>query len=259
MHPLQQLAALILAATALISCQSQTESPEMIVLGQLVTMNPQQPQVGAVAISNDRFSFVGDQAAALALRGPDTRVIDLRDATAYPGFIDAHLHVAGIGAAQRSVDLTGARSFSELVDRVAARASTLRAGVVVQGRGWHQSKWLNPPAGHIEGFPTHHALSEAVPNHPVVLEHANGHSALLNQRAMEQLGINAATVAPEGGVIVMSDGQPTGLLHETAIDLAAPLQSYDLQTAEELVELAQQHLSGAGSLTQEKRGGHGSQ
>ena len=249
MPPLQHLAALILAATALSSCQSQTESPDTIVLGQLVTMDPQQPQVSAVAISNGRFSFVGERDAALALRGRDTRVIDLANATAYPGLIDAHVHVAGIGSAQRSVDLTGASSFSELINRVAARASTLRAGVVVQGRGWHQSKWLNPPAGHVEGFPTHHALSEAVPNHPVVLEHANGHSALLNQRAMEQLGIDADTTAPEGGVIVMLDGQPTGLLHETAIDLAAPLQTYDLQTAEELVELAQQHLLSEGITT----------
>ena len=249
MRALQMLAVLLLAATGLISCQSKTEPPEMLVLGQLVTMNPNQPQVSAVAISNGRFSFVGDQAAALALRGPNTRVIDLQDATAYPGLIDAHVHVAGIGAAQRSVDLTGARSFDEIIERVAARAGTLRADVVVQGRGWHQSKWLNPPTGHIEGFPTHHALSEAVPNHPVVLEHANGHSALLNQRAMEQLGIDANTVSPEGGVIVMSDGQPTGLLHETAIDLAAPLQTYDLQTAEELVELAQRHLLSEGITT----------
>ena len=249
MRPLQMLVTLVLAATILISCQSQAAPPETIVLGRMVTMDPQQPQVSAVAISSGRFSFVGEQAAALALRGPDTRVIDLEDATAYPGFIDAHLHVAGIGAAQRSVDLTGASSFSELIDRVAARASTLRPGVVLQGRGWHQSKWLKPPAGHIAGFPTHHALSEVVPDHPVVLEHANGHSVLLNQRAMEQVGIDANTIAPEGGVIVMSDGQPTGLLHETAIGLAAPLQTYDLQTAEELVELAQQHLLSEGITT----------
>ena len=249
MRPPHILAALLLAATVLTSCQPQTESPEMIVLGRLVTMDPQQPQVSAVAISNGRFSFVGERDAALALRGPDTRVIDLQDATAYPGFIDAHVHVAGIGSAQRSVDLTGASSFSELIDRVAARASMLRAGVVVQGRGWHQSKWLAPPAGHKEGFPTHHALSAAVPNHPVVLEHANGHSALLNQCAMDQLGIDADTITPEGGVIVMSDGQPTGLLHETAIALATPLQTYDLQTAEEIVELAQQHLLSEGITT----------
>ena len=236
-------------ATLLMACQPAPTPPDVVILGDLYTMDPTQPQVDGVAVRDGRFIYVGDGSGALALRDSNTRVIDLQDATAYPGLIDAHVHVAGIGSAQRSVDLTGASSFSELIDRVAARASTLRAGVVVKGRGWHQSKWLNPPSGHVEGFPTHHALSEAVPNHPVVLEHANGHSVLLNQRAMEQLDIDANTIAPEGGVIVMLDGQPTGLLHETAIDLAAPLQTYDLQTAEELVELAQQYLLSEGITT----------
>jgi predicted amidohydrolase YtcJ len=239
----------IITALLLLACQPLGPPPDVIVLGDLHTMNPARPRVSGVAVHDGRFSFVGDKAEALALRGPDTRVIELSDAAAYPGFIDAHLHVAGIGSAQRSVDLTGARSFSELIDRVAARARTLRAGILVRGRGWHQSKWLNPPAGHIDGFPTHHALSQAIPNHPVVLEHANGHSALLNQRAMEQLGIDVDTIAPEGGVIVVSGGQPTGLLHETAVDLVAPLQTYDLLTAEELVELAQRHLLSEGITT----------
>ena len=49
------------------------------------------------------------------------------------------------------------------------------------------------------------------------------------------------TRCPRGWLIVMPMGdEPTGLLHETAIQLAAPLQNYDQQTAEELVELAQQ-------------------
>ena len=236
-------------AALLLACEPAPAPPDVVILGDLYTMDPTQPLVGGVAVRDGRFIYVGDGRDALALRDSNTRVIDIRHATAYPGFIDAHLHIASIGSALRSVDLTGASSFSEVIDRVAARASTLRAGVVVQGRGWHQSKWLNPPAGHVEGFPTHHALSEVVPNHPVVLEHANGHSALVNQRAMEQLGIDANTIAPEGGVIVMADGQPTGLLHEAAINLAAPLQTYDLQTAEELVELAQQHLLSEGITT----------
>mgnify|MGYP002058629869 CR=1 FL=1 len=68
MHPLQLLAALLLAATALISCQSKTASPDTVVLGQLVTMDPRQPHVTAVAISDGRSSFVGERYAALALR-----------------------------------------------------------------------------------------------------------------------------------------------------------------------------------------------
>ena len=66
---------------------------------------------------------------------------------------------------------------------------------------------------------------------------------------MDQLGIQSDTVAPEGGLIVMRDDEPTGLLHETAIQLVAPLQNYDQQTAEELVALAQRHLLSEGITT----------
>lgn len=249
MHPQQQLVALVLAATALISCQSQTESPDTIVLGQLVTMNPQQPQVEAVAIKDGRFIFVGEEAAALALADSETTIIDLQDAAGYPGFIDAHLHVAGIGSALQSVNLADAESFDEIVQLVADRARQLQVGTTVVGHGWHQSKWPAAPTGHIDGFPTHIALSAAVPSHPVILEHANGHSVLLNRAAMDQLDITAKTVAPKGGVIVMRDGSPTGLLHETAIDLTAPLRTYDQTAAEQLIELAQRHLLSQGITT----------
>ena len=215
----------------------------------LHTLNTEQPQVEAVAITEGRFSYVGNREQALERRGPQTQLIELGERVAYPGFIDAHLHVAGIGAAQRAVNLSGAGDFADIIARIAQRASTLREGVTVTGHGWHQSKWQRPPSGGVDGFPTHHTLSVAVPSHPVILEHANGHSVLLNQAAMDQLGITASTAAPEGGVVVMHDGEPTGLLHETAIKLAAPLQAYDQQTAEELIDLAQQHLLSQGITT----------
>ena len=238
-----------LFATLLLAGCGKAAPPDAIVTGTLYTMDPAQPRVEAVAIDNGRFSYVGDRAAAMALKGPETRVIHLGDGIAYPGLIDAHLHVAGIGAAMRAVNLSGADSFTDIIERIAARAANLREGVTVTGHGWHQSKWRETPPGSVDGFPTHHALSSAVPSNPVILEHANGHSVLLNQAAMDQLGINADTLAPEGGVIVMQDGEPTGLLHETAIALAAPLQAYDEQTAEELVELAQRHLLSEGITT----------
>lgn len=243
-----RLCSTTLSTLLLLGCV-ETTPPDAIVTGMLYTMNPAQPLVEAAAVHNGRFSFVGDRDAAMALKGPETRIIDLGEAPGYPGLIDAHLHVAGIGAAMRAVNLSGADSFANIVELIATRATNLRAGVTVTGHGWHQSKWKQAPPGSLDGFPTHHALSEAVPAHPVILEHANGHSVLLNQAAMDQLGIHADTLAPDGGVIVMQDGKPTGLLHETAISLTAPLQAYDQQTAEELVELAQRHLLSEGITT----------
>jgi predicted amidohydrolase YtcJ len=233
-------------------CDLSTDTPstaDVVMIGDIHTMDPNQPIADAVAIANGRFSYVGNKSGAMARVDEHTEVIDLGDAVAYPGLIDAHVHIAGIGSAMRSVDLTGAKSYEELVARVTARAATTRPGAILLGRGWHQSKWEQAPEGSLDGFPTHHALSAMVPDHPVLLEHANGHSVLLNQNAMDQLGLSSETVAPEGGVIVFRDGQPTGLLHETAIDLTLPLQKYDTDTAAELVDLAQQHLLSQGITT----------
>jgi predicted amidohydrolase YtcJ len=66
---------------------------------------------------------------------------------------------------------------------------------------------------------------------------------------MDSLGITGDSIAPEGGVIVRRNGAPTGLLHETAIKLTAPLQHYDLKTATSLVDAAQWHLLSQGITT----------
>ena len=66
---------------------------------------------------------------------------------------------------------------------------------------------------------------------------------------MDSLGITGGSIAPEGGVIVRRNGAPTGLLHETAIKLTAPLQHYDLKTATSLVDAAQWHLLSQGITT----------
>ena len=177
---------LMLLTTALgAGCQPGTPPPDTIVIGTLYTLNPQQPEAQAVAIQGGRFRFVGSQEEALKLADSNTTVLHLDNAVAYPGLIDAHVHVAGIGSALRSVDLRSAQDFSELIERVRARAEALRPGTVILGTGWHQSKWAQAPEGHLNGFPTHEALSRAVPSHPVLLEHANGHSVLLNQAAMD--------------------------------------------------------------------------
>ena len=82
-----------LFATLLLAGCGKAAPPDAIVTGTLYTMDPAQPRVEAVAIDNGRFSYVGDQAAAMALKGPETRVIHLADGIAYPGLIDAHMHI----------------------------------------------------------------------------------------------------------------------------------------------------------------------
>ena len=72
----------------------------------------------------------------------------------------------------------------------------------------------------MEGFPTHHSLSAASPNNPVVLGHASGHASFANAKAMELAGVTRDTKSPAGGDILKdAKGEPTGLFRETADDL----------------------------------------
>jgi imidazolonepropionase-like amidohydrolase len=46
----------------------------------------------AVAVTGKTISYVGDDAGALALAGPATRVVDLNGRLLMPGFVEGHTH-----------------------------------------------------------------------------------------------------------------------------------------------------------------------
>lgn len=54
---------------------------------------PDQWVAEALAVAGERIQAVGDEAAILALAGPETRLIDLGGRTVMPGFVDPHTHL----------------------------------------------------------------------------------------------------------------------------------------------------------------------
>jgi predicted amidohydrolase YtcJ len=178
---------------------------------RIYTVDESRPVVEALAVRGGRILFAGSAREAMALRGSATRVLDLDGRTVIPGMVDAHAHLLGLGEMLRNVDLVGTRSYDEVIARTAARAKTLPAGAWVLGRGWDQNQWGDTR------FPTHDALSRAIPDHPVVLGRIDGHAVLANAAAMRAAGITAATKDPEGGRIVRdAQGNPTGVFVDNA-------------------------------------------
>ena len=203
---------------------------ELVVLnGRLVTLAA-PAEAEALAAAGGRIVFVGSSGEARSWIGPDTEVVDLEGRLAVPGFIEGHGHFWGVGEARLQLALDEARTWDEIVAQVAEAVTEAEPGAWILGRGWHQSKWSEPPVPAVQGLPTHHGLSAVSPENPVLLGHASGHMAFANARAMELAGIDAATTDPEGGEIVRdADGQPTGALRETAENLVAGLRSENLE------------------------------
>ena len=229
----------ILCVSAL-AFMAPAQAEDLLITGKIYTAERDQSSVEAVLISDGRFSHIGSLREVETAASSDHRRIDLGSNVAYPGFIEGHGHLASFGKAALNLDLNKANSYDDIISMVADATTRIAAGQVIEGRGWHQSKWSKDPKEMVDGFPTHKALSEVSPNHPVVLGHANGHSALANEAAMRALGINFTTDAPEGGVIVKDQrGNPTGILHENAMDLLAPLTAFSEASAKNAIGIAQ--------------------
>jgi predicted amidohydrolase YtcJ len=177
------------------------------------------PDAAAVAIRGGKIVYVGSDKGALALRGKQTRVIDLNGATVIPGLVDSHTHFVELGAKLVSVDLTDVATEAQAVAKVAERAKSVPKGEWIFGAGWDEGAWANR-------YPDKQQLSAAVPDHPVVLRSLHGFAIWTNQAALDAGKITKDSPVPVGGEMRLgTDGQPNGLFLNraaTMIEAAVP-------------------------------------
>ena len=170
----------------------------------------------AIAVRGDRIQAVGKIADLEKLKGPQTQIVDLGGHFVMPGFNDAHLHLDGAGQTKLSVDLTGVKSLDELRTRVEKKVEESQAGDWILGSGWDETLWP------VKAPPTRWDLDEVSNGHPVYLERIDGHIAVANTRALQLGSITLASRNPQGGRIDRNEnGEPTGILRETAKDAVA--------------------------------------
>ena len=163
-----------------------------------------------MAIKDGRIVAVGPCAGLEAVYRP-RRKLDLGNAVVYPGFMDPHCHFLSYGYVLQRADLFGAKSWEEVVDRLAAHHE--RSGEYwVQGRGWNQNEWKS------REFPTKELLDRVFPGNPVLAIRVDGHAAVANAKALALAGIDEGTTV-EGGLLAKSGGRLTGLLLDNAVDL----------------------------------------
>ena len=233
-----------------IGCAREPEIAADLVLqnGKVVTVDERHPEGEAIAIAGDTILAVGTTDEISRYVGRATEVIDLGGQLAIPGFIESHAHFMNIGNAKLQLNLMDAANWDEIVAMVDAVAGDAPAGQLITGRGWHQEKWDREPPGNVEGLPTHHTLSAVSPNNPVILDHASGHAAFANAKAMEMAGIDRNTPNPTGGEIVRdAQGNPTGAFRETAQRLLGPAEENAAPAdPERVAELAAQEVLSKG-------------
>ena len=185
--------------------------------GTIITLDDSRPEVEALLVREGMISAMGTLEQVFGEPGAaEAERYDLKGQTLYPGFVDGHAHLVGIGMNLLQVDLMGTSSLEAVVQRVKlfSEQNPVEEGGWIQGRGWDQNDWPT------KRFPTHELLTRAFPDTPVVLGRVDGHAILANRKAMDIAGITGETPDPEGGAIVRDrNGRATGVFIDTAESL----------------------------------------
>lgn len=207
--------ALLTLSTTLVFAaqQSHSPAPDVIFIGQFLTLDPEHPRAQAIAVSAGRIIAVGSKSDVEALASKATRNVSV-PGVVLPGFADAHVHTEGIGEQLEKLDLRGL-SKAEILAKVAEAARSAAKGSWVFGGGWDQGYWR--PAD----FPTARELDAVSGDHPVRLSRIDEHSIWVNSKVLALAKITSTTPDPDGGVIRRSStGEPTGILVDNATALA---------------------------------------
>ena len=181
--------------------------------GRFYTMDDHNAIAEAIAVNGDRIAGVGSQ-EYIRRKFKAKNIIDLQGKTVFPGFIDAHCHLLGLGLARMTVDLDEAGSEEEAAALVLRNALAVPAGQWIRGRGWDENSWAK------KSLPTHASLDAMTSDNPVFLLRIDGHACWVNQKTLALANITTATADPPGGRIIRDKkGNPSGVLIDAAMDL----------------------------------------
>ncbi len=176
--------------------------------GLITTLDRSNPAASAVAVKDGRFLAVGHDAEIMALKGPETRVVDLKGKRVLPGLIDNHTHVVR-GGLNFNMELRwdGVRSLADAMNMLKRQVAITPA-----------PQWVRIVGGFTEHqfaekrLPTIDEINAVAPDTPVFILHLYDR-ALLNGAALRAVGYTRETPNPPGGEITRdSQGNPTGLL-----------------------------------------------
>ena len=201
----------LISIFVLISCSPEKHQADLIITNTTIyTVNDETPKAQSFAIKDGLFIGIGTSKEIKKQYRSD-QVINLEGKTVLPGLIDGHCHFNNLGLFMQTVDLTGTKSYNEILDRVTAFQKEKNLSFI-KGRGWDQNDWK------IKEYPTKNKLDRLFPNIPIALTRIDGHALLVNQAALDLAGIDENTVV-SGGEIVKKNGKITGVLVDNAMKM----------------------------------------
>jgi amidohydrolase family protein len=148
--------------------------------------------VEALAVRDGVVLAAGTGDAVESHRGSKTIALDLAGGTVVPGFRILLADPALIGerllneasGGDEYLDLSDAESEEDAVQRARARTRTVEPGGWILGRGWDETRWVQPRP------PDKRLISDIVSANPVLLVRRGGRTGWVNKTALDRSGLS---------------------------------------------------------------------
>jgi len=210
---------------------------QTIILGNIITVDEKKPFAKAALVKNGVFAYVGSAEEVRKLACSDAQVLDYGDNYVYPGFLESHCHghLAGyraIGQADlMQAGFTNYSKYREIIKEFIAKNPQRQ---FYMAAGWVEN----------EEYVTKAYLDEICSDKPLIMQTGGGHSMLLNTKAMQWAGIDAAYAKKWGYdlVHVDKDGEPDGYICEGPVFEITPKIPTSLEEIKEYL-LAWQEIA----------------
>jgi predicted amidohydrolase YtcJ len=191
-----------------------SESTLVLLNANVVTLNQKQPKAEAIAIQNRRIIAVGSDKEIRKCIGKKTSVIDAKNKTIVPGFIDCHVHMTGFGQFLHTLNLRKVGSVKDMQQKLREYVQKNPERSWILGGRWDQDKFAE------KRYPTRWDLDAAVADKPVFLVRVCGHLGVANSKALQLAGISKETTIDSGRIdLDKATGEPNGILRENALRL----------------------------------------
>jgi hypothetical protein len=191
-------------------CTMKEQADLIIINAKVYTADSTFSTCSAIAVKQGIILATGDDDKILnKYMAPVVK--DMKGAPLYPGFNDAHCHLFGLGVSLNRVDLRGAESFEEILQRLKTRYDSLKPKYLA-GDGWDQNLWEN------KEFPGNEKLNQLFPDIPVVLSRIDYHAVIVNDAAIKALGITPGDPSVPKGEAIMNGNRFKGVFLENTAD-----------------------------------------
>lgn len=231
---------ILLVAFLFTRCTSNTEVDLIVYNAKIYSVDSTFSIKEAFAVKNGIFIDIGSSKDILR-RYKAKETIDANLSPVYPGFYDAHAHYFDLANLFQEVDLNGAKSMDEIVDRLKKYRNTHPDKKWIVGGGWDQNLWAN------KAFPTKDSLDKYFPDIPIYLLRVDYHAALVNSAALRTAHLDSVYDVQGGLISKDTNGKPDGLLIDNAMTLVSKhLPKYDESNTLKILQQAQDSLFAVG-------------